>query len=133
VSVVVCKSKKKEKRKFVKEFIGWFSERSFIPSPQVTRLLMFGAMAAIAGIAANAGGGLMWDTAVTKVGQTLNGPVAYYVTIGGAALGIGTLVFDRLEPGHISKALLSVVLAGGGALTVIGLMGTLYGVNGAVI
>ena len=115
------------------KFIGEFSERSFVPSPRVTRLLMLVAITAIAGMAAGVGGGLSWDTAVQKIGQTLNGPTAYWVTAGGAALSIGVLAFDRLDPGHISKTLFGAILAAGGALTFVGIIGTLYGVNGAIV
>lgn len=81
---------------------------------------------------AGGAGTLPWDTGLAVLIASITGPVAYAISLGGVAVGFGTLLFGGQLNDFARYGLLSTGAIGGLLLTA-QLLSGLYGVAGAIV
>ncbi len=94
-------------------------------------VLLF-ALAPSAAFASSGGQGLQWEGPLTKIQQSLSGPVAFAICVIGIVVAFGTVMFGG-ELNEMARKAIYVVCAGAVMVGAVPFVSTLFGVSGALV
>lgn len=89
-------------------------------------------LAPSAAFASSGGQGLQWEAPLTKIQQSLSGPVAFAICVVGIVVAFATVMFGG-ELNELARKALYVVAAGAVMVGAVPFVSTLFGVSGAIV